>query len=82
MTRSLAVTDGTHAAGKIIERDAGFDAYDVAGNFIGRFADQTAAARALPMADPTFRPPAPDNRISRTRRARKVFRCHAVESGR
>jgi hypothetical protein len=44
----LTVYNGAVRLGSLVERDSGFDAYDVAGNLIGSFSNQRDAARALP----------------------------------
>ena len=46
----VAIYDGQHRVGDVIERDdgTGFDAFDVNGACLGTFATRIAAARAIP----------------------------------
>lgn len=50
--RELFVHDGTLRAGTVVEHDGGFDAFDTAGNLIGKFSVLRAAVRSIPAVRP------------------------------
>jgi hypothetical protein len=48
----LTVFDGAVRCGSLVERGGKFEAFDLAGHYLGAFADLRAAVRSIPRVTP------------------------------